>query len=110
MRVIQHQDPLGQTLVARVPSRGTQAIEFGSQLIVEESQQAVFLRDGKALDTLGPGRHTLATQNLPLLTRLPGIPARIPPRIPPPPRRPSVTTAARSCRTKPASAPAAAPG
>lgn len=75
MQVIQFQDPTGQTMVARVPRQGgTAAIDLGSQLIVEESQQAVFLRDGKALDTFGPGRHTLATQNLPLLTRILGLP------------------------------------
>jgi membrane protease subunit (stomatin/prohibitin family) len=74
MDVIQYQDPQGQTMVARVPPDGTAAIRLGSQLIVEESQQAVFLRDGKALDTFGPGRHTLATQNVPVLTRLLSIP------------------------------------
>ena len=74
MKVIQYVDPTGQTMVARVPRKGTEAIELGSQLVVEESQQAVFFRDGKALDTFGPGRHTLATMNLPLLTRLLGVP------------------------------------
>jgi|HubBroStandDraft_3_1064219.scaffolds.fasta_scaffold29253_2 membrane protease subunit (stomatin/prohibitin family) len=74
MDVIQYQDPQGQTMVARWPSGGTADIRLGSQLIVEESQQAVFLRDGKALDTFGPGRHTLATENVPLLTRLLSIP------------------------------------
>ena len=74
MQVIQHVDPTGQALVARVPAEGTQAIQLGSQLIVEESQQAVFLRDGKALDTFETGRHTLTTANLPLLTRLIGLP------------------------------------
>lgn len=74
MQVVQHMDPTGQVLVARVPADGTQAIQLGSQLIVEESQQAVFLRDGKALDTFGPGRHMLTTANLPLLTRIMGIP------------------------------------
>ncbi len=74
MQVIQYQDPSGQTMVARWPSEGSAAIQLGSQLIVEESQQAIFLRDGKALDTFGPGRHTLATENLPLLTRLLSIP------------------------------------
>ena len=38
----------------------------GSQLIVHESQEAVFFMDGQALDLFGPGRHTLQTQNLPL--------------------------------------------
>ncbi len=40
---------------------------YGSQLIVHESQEAVFFKDGQALDTFGPGRHTLETQNLPLI-------------------------------------------
>jgi len=74
MDVIQYHDPEGQTMVARVPPDGTWDIRLGSQLIVEESQQAVFFRDGKALDTFGPGRHTLATQNVPILTRLLSIP------------------------------------
>jgi membrane protease subunit (stomatin/prohibitin family) len=43
---------------------------MGSQVIVRESQTAVFFRDGKALDTFGPGRHTITTANLPLLTSL----------------------------------------
>ncbi len=74
MQVIQFQDPTGHAIVTRWPASGSAAIQFGSQLIVEESQQAVFLRDGKALDTFGPGRHTLQTENLPLLTRLLGLP------------------------------------
>ena len=39
----------------------------GTQLIVHESQEAVFFRDGQALDLFGPGRYTLETQNIPLL-------------------------------------------
>lgn len=39
----------------------------GSQLIVHESQEAVFFRDGKALESFGTGRHTLETQNMPRL-------------------------------------------
>jgi hypothetical protein len=41
-----------------------------SQLIVHESQEAVLFMDGQALDLFGPGRHTLETQNIPLLSRL----------------------------------------
>jgi len=39
----------------------------GTQLIVHESQEAIFFMDGRAMDTFPPGRHTLETQNLPLL-------------------------------------------
>jgi len=74
MDVIQYQDPTGHTMVARWPASGTAAIQFGSQLVVEESQQAVFFRDGKALDVFNPGRHTLETLNLPLLTTLLSLP------------------------------------
>ena len=42
----------------------------GSQLIVHESQEAVFFLNGQALDLFGPGRHTLETQNIPLLKNL----------------------------------------
>ncbi len=41
-------------------------------MIVRESQAAVFFRDGRALDVLGPGRHTITTANVPLLTGLLG--------------------------------------
>ncbi|MBI2184973.1 MAG: SPFH domain-containing protein [Thaumarchaeota archaeon] len=45
-------------------------ITWGAQLIVHEFETAVFLRDGKAYDVFGAGRHTITTANLPLLTRL----------------------------------------
>ena len=38
-----------------------------SQLIVHESQEAVFMMNGQALDLFGPGRYTLETQNIPLI-------------------------------------------
>lgn len=41
----------------------------GSQLIVHESQEAVFFMNGQGLDLFGPGRYTLETQNMPLLSR-----------------------------------------
>lgn len=46
----------------------------GSQLIVHESQEALFFANGQALDLFGPGRHTLDTQNLPLLRRVVNLP------------------------------------
>ena len=45
-----------------------------SQLIVHESQEAILFLNGQALDLFGPGRHTLETQNIPLLRRLINIP------------------------------------
>lgn len=50
---------------------------LGSQLIVHESQEAIFFRDGKALDLFGAGRYTLATQNLPLLEGLYKLPSNV---------------------------------
>lgn len=45
-----------------------------SQLIVHESQEAIFFLNGQALDLYGPGRYTLETQNIPLLRRVINIP------------------------------------
>jgi membrane protease subunit (stomatin/prohibitin family) len=72
--VIQHPSGRSDEIVFRVPQQGAGEFTFGSQLIVREGQAAVFYRDGKALDVFGPGRHTLGTNNLPLLTRIMGVP------------------------------------
>lgn len=45
-----------------------------TQLIVHESQEAILFLNGQALDLFGPGRHTLETQNIPLLCRVINIP------------------------------------
>ena len=47
---------------------------YGSQLIVHESQEAIFFKDGQALDLFGPGRYTLETQQLPLLEKVYKLP------------------------------------
>ena len=47
---------------------------YGSQLIVHESQEAIFFRDGQALDLFGAGRYTLETQQLPMLESLYRLP------------------------------------
>jgi membrane protease subunit (stomatin/prohibitin family) len=56
-----------EAIVWRYPNED---ITWGAQLIVHEYEMAVFFRDGTAYDVFGPGRHTLTTLNLPLLTSL----------------------------------------
>jgi len=71
--VIEVPDQQPEEMVRRVPQYGAGDFRLGSQVIVRESQQAVFFRDGKAYDTFGPGRHTITTANLPLLSGLIGL-------------------------------------
>lgn len=70
IEVIEHFPSSENEIVHRFPSSGSVDITIGAQLIVQEQQAAVFFRDGKAMDVLGPGRHTLTTLNLPVITRV----------------------------------------
>lgn len=74
LEVIDFIDQTGSAVVARVPQSGTAAIKMGAQLIVQQNQEAVFFRDGRAMDVFGPGRHTLSTANIPVLTSILTIP------------------------------------
>lgn len=74
MEVVEWFDSTGMTIVHRYPETGSGEIKFGAQLIVRENQAAVFFRDGKGLDVLGKGRHTLSTYNIPILTKLLSLP------------------------------------
>ena len=60
-----------ETLVWKHP---IEDFNMGSQLIVHESQEAIFFRDGQALDLFGAGRYTLETQQMPLLEKLYKLP------------------------------------
>lgn len=60
-----------ETLVWKHP---IEDFNLGSQLIVHESQEAIFFRDGQALDLFGAGRYTLETQQLPLLEKFYKLP------------------------------------
>lgn len=53
---------------------GEEAIPLGSQLIVNQSQEALFVKGGQALDLFGPGTHTLTTDNIPLVRRIVNLP------------------------------------
>lgn len=52
----------------------SQDLRLGTQVIVNESQEVVFVKEGKILDILQPGRHTLSTENIPILSKLINIP------------------------------------
>lgn len=71
--VIDHTNVMDDELVFRVPQEGSGDFRMGSQLIVGESQAAVFVRAGQALDAFTTGRHTLSVANLPILSGLIGL-------------------------------------
>ncbi len=70
LEVIEWFDESGKEIVHRIPETGSGEIKWGAQLVVRESQAAVFFYNGRACDALGPGRHTLKTGNIPILTKL----------------------------------------
>jgi excisionase family DNA binding protein len=67
--VIEWTDDSRDTLSYRFPD-DDKAIKNGAQLIVRESQTVQFVYLGEFGDTFGPGKHTLTTDNIPILTKL----------------------------------------
>jgi excisionase family DNA binding protein len=63
--VVEYPSEMTDEIVHRFPEVGVADLRIGSQIIVRESQNVIFFRDGKALDTFGPGRHTIVTANIP---------------------------------------------
>lgn len=63
-------DETGQEMLHRLPEHGSGEIKYGAQLTVRESQAAVLFYKGRAGDAFGPGRHTLKTGNIPLITKI----------------------------------------
>ncbi len=74
MEVIEWFDQSGYELAHRIPEKGSGELKLGAQVIVRDSQAAVYFSSGVACDALGPGRHTLSTKNVPLLTKLLSLP------------------------------------
>jgi len=72
VEVLEYHDSTGKEMVYRFPPQGSADIKMGAQLIVQENQTCVFFRDGQAMDTFKGGRHTLTTQNLPIVGKLLG--------------------------------------
>ena len=67
MEVIQYSDETGIVMCQRVPDVGPAEIKWGAQLTVRESQEAVFMRDGRSQGLFLSGRHVLKTQNIPVI-------------------------------------------
>ena len=67
--IIQWTETSDGTLAWRFPMADME-IQNGAQLVVRESQMALFVNEGKAADVFGPGTHRLTTQTLPVLTYL----------------------------------------
>jgi excisionase family DNA binding protein len=61
---------LKDEIVQKFPRGGLGDIKLGSQLIVNPYETAVFVRGGEPMGTFTPGRHTLSTENIPMLTTL----------------------------------------
>ena len=70
--IIEYPNEMRDELVHRFPESGPGDFRLGSSVIVREGQAAVFFRDGKALDTFGPGRHVISTMNVPIIQGLLG--------------------------------------
>ena len=71
LEIIQWQDDSRDTISWRFPDEDKE-IKNGAQLIVRESQTAQFVYVGQFGDTFGPGKHTLVTENIPILSTLKG--------------------------------------
>lgn len=68
--VIEYANEMENEIVHRFPDDTSSGdYRLGSNVIVRDGQAAVFFRDGLALDMFGPGRHVIATANVPLLTQ-----------------------------------------
>lgn len=69
IEVIEWTDTSEQLMVYRFPVEDNE-IKMGAQLTVRESQSAIFVNEGQIADVFGPGRYTLTTENMPVMTAL----------------------------------------
>ncbi len=71
IEIIEWQDDSRDTITYRFPVQNNE-IKNDAQLIVRESQTAQFMYLGQFGDTFGPGKHSLTTENIPILSTLKG--------------------------------------
>ena len=69
--VIKYNAPNDDEFVWKYPS---ESIKLGTQLVVNEGQEAIFVKGGQALDKFNPGTHTLISGNIPLLEKIVNLP------------------------------------
>ena len=74
LEVLEWFDQSGREVSHRLPEHGSGEFKLGAQAIVRDNQAAVFYSQGVACDALGPGRHTISTLNIPLLTKILSLP------------------------------------
>lgn len=71
--LVEWANPTPSEIVHRIPEGDSGEFRLGSQLVVRENQKAVFYHNGKAADVFDPGRYTLDTENIPILSSLIGL-------------------------------------
>ncbi|MBX3461020.1 MAG: SPFH domain-containing protein [Planctomycetes bacterium] len=74
LEIIEYQETRNDEISHRIPERGSAEFKLGGQCIVRENQVAVFCCGGKAADIFPPGRHTITTLNIPVITKLLSLP------------------------------------
>ncbi|MGH1334934.1 MAG: SPFH domain-containing protein [Aureispira sp.] len=69
LEVIEWKENNKDTVIWKFPDKDS-SIKYGAQLIVRESQAAIFLNEGQIADVYNPGKFSLKTENMPILTKL----------------------------------------